>query len=178
MIVTAFSTVLVSMIGVTTPASITSELLDKLKAAPDEETAQTLEEQVWDAWGASGSAVVDILMKRAIEAGEEGNAVLARDMLDRVIMLKPEWAEGWYRRASLFFNDGKYEEALQDLEAALEREPRHFGAWVGLAMIFESIDRPRAALQACRKALEVHPFFATAKQCQTRLIPRVDGRAL
>ena len=73
---------------------------------------------------------------------------------------------------------GKYDEAIADLEMALQKEPRHFGAWIGLAMIFESIDRPRAALMACRKALAVHPFLAAAKQCEKRMIPKVDGRSL
>ena len=49
--------------------------------------------------------------------------------------------------------DKQYDEAVADLESALTYEPRHFGAWIGLGMIFESIDRPEAALRAYEKAL-------------------------
>jgi tetratricopeptide (TPR) repeat protein len=33
--------------------------------------------------------------------------------------LKPDYAEAWNRRAVLFFNEGKYDEAIADLETAI-----------------------------------------------------------
>jgi Tfp pilus assembly protein PilF len=78
----------------------------------------------------------------------------------------------------LFFNDGKYDEAVKDLESAITYEPRHFGAWIGLAMIFESVGRPDAALKAYEKALEIHPMAVAAEQGKKRLDRAVNGRAL
>jgi len=178
MILLPASTVLMMAIGVTTPANASQELLDKLTKAPDEQTAQGIEEELWDAWMVSGSPTVDILMKRGMDAMEHEDEQLSRDMFDRAIMIRPEYAEAWHRRALLFFNGGKYDEAIADLQATLEREPRHFGAWIGLGMIFESIDRPKAALLAYRKALKIHPFSAQARAGERRLIPKVEGRAL
>jgi tetratricopeptide (TPR) repeat protein len=155
--------------------NLSQELLDKLKDTKSDEEAATIEEEVWDAWMVSGSGTVDILMRRGLEAQEQDNKDLARDMFDRVIMVRPEYAEGWNRRALLFFNDGKYDEAVADLESTLVYEPRHFGAWIGLGMIFESIDRPEAALKAYRKALEIHPHAAAAMQGEKRLQRRVEG---
>jgi tetratricopeptide (TPR) repeat protein len=154
------------------------ELLDKLKASGTAEEAATLEEDIWDAWLVSGSATVDLLMSRGLEALEADEAELAREMFDRAVAIRPDYSEAWNRRALLFFNDGKYDEAIADLEAALSAEPRHFGAWIGLGMIFESSGEPAAALLAYRKALEVHPFAEAAKQGESRLIPQVEGRAL
>ena len=96
-------------------------------------------------------------------------------MFDRAIAIKPDYAEAWNRRALLFFNDGKYDEAIADLESTLTYEPRHFGAWIGLGMIFESIERPEAALKAYRKALEIHPHAAAAQQGEKRLSRVVEG---
>jgi len=118
------------------------------------------------------------MMMRGMEALEAQDLELARDMFDRAIQIKPDYSEAWNRRALLFFNDGKYDEAIADLEQALISEPRHFGAWIGLGMIFESSEEPAAALLAYRKALEIHPFAAAAKQGEARLIPQVEGRAL
>jgi tetratricopeptide (TPR) repeat protein len=154
------------------------ELLDKLTATTSPEEAALMEEEVWDAWLLSGSPTVDIAMKRGVEAQEAGDIELARDMYDRAIMLKPEYAEGWNRRALIFFNEAKYDEAISDLEAALTYEPRHFGAWIGLGMIFESVEAPEAALQAYRNALAVHPHAEAAKQGEKRLIVQVEGRQL
>jgi tetratricopeptide (TPR) repeat protein len=160
------------------PENLSQELLDKLKGTESEEEAASIEEEVWDAWLVSGSGTVDILMRRGLDAQEQEDPELARDMFDRVIMIKPQYAEGWNRRALLFFNDGKYDEAVADLESALTYEPRHFGAWIGLGMIFESIDRPEAALLAYRKALAIHPHAAAAVQGEKRLKRAVEGMPL
>jgi tetratricopeptide (TPR) repeat protein len=155
--------------------NLSQDLLDKLKTVGSEEEAATIEEEIWDAWLVSGSATVDIMMKRGLEYQESEDVQSARDMFDRAIAIKPEYAEAWNRRALLFFNDGKYDEAVADLESTLTYEPRHFGAWIGLGMIFESIDRPEAALKAYRKALEIHPHAAAAQQGEKRLSRAVEG---
>ena len=155
--------------------NLSQDLLDKLKTVPSEEEAASIEEEIWDAWLVSGSATVDIMMKRGLEYQESEDVQSARDMYDRAIAIKPDYAEAWNRRALLFFNDGKYDEAIADLESTLTYEPRHFGAWIGLGMIFESIDRPDAALKAYRKALEIHPHAAAAQQGEKRLSRVVEG---
>lgn len=155
--------------------NLSQDLLDKLKTTASEEEAATIEEEIWDAWLVSGSATVDIMMKRGLEYQESQDAQSARDMYDRAIAIKPDYAEAWNRRALIFFNDGKYDEAIADLESTLTYEPRHFGAWIGLGMIFESIDRPDAALKAYRKALEIHPHAAAAQQGERRLSRVVEG---
>ena len=175
------SGVVISLVGVVTPGtpqSAAQELLDKLAKAANEKEAASLADQVWDAWMSSGSPTVDILMTRAIAALKAGDAPTARDLLDRAIMIRPQYAEAWNRRATLFFNDGKYDEAIADIESTLKYEPRHFGAWMGLGMIFESIDKPAAALKAYRKALAIDPFLEAAKQGEKRLSVLVDGRPL
>jgi len=155
--------------------NVSQELLDKLKTIASDDEAARLEEEIWDAWLVSGSGTVDILMKRGLEYQEHEDLEGAREMFDRVIAIKPDYAEAWNRRALLFFNDGKYDEAVADLETTLIHEPRHFGAWIGLGMIFESIERPEAALLAYRKALEVHPHAEAAKQGEKRLTRAVEG---
>jgi tetratricopeptide (TPR) repeat protein len=155
--------------------NLSQDLLDKLKTVASEEEAATIEEEIWDAWLVSGSPTVDIMMKRGLEYQESEDQQSARDMFDRALAIKPEYAEAWNRRALLFFNDGKYDEAIADLESTITYEPRHFGAWIGLGMIFESIERPEAALKAYRKALEIHPHAAAAQQGERRLSRAVEG---
>jgi tetratricopeptide (TPR) repeat protein len=164
--------------GEDAPQNISQELLDKLKETTNEQEAAMLEEEIWDAWLVSGSATVDTLMQRGLAYQEQDDLQGARDAFDRAIAILPDYAEAWNRRAVLFFNDGKYDEAIADLESAVSREPRHFGAWIGLAMIFESVDRPDAALKAYEKALEIHPLAQAAVQGKKRLDRTVNGRAI
>jgi Tfp pilus assembly protein PilF len=158
--------------------NLAQSLIDQLTATEDAMEAASLEEEIWDAWLLSGSPTVDILMRRGVEAMEMDDLEMARDMFDRAIMIKPAYAEGWARRALIFFNDGQYDEAIADLETTLTQEPRHFGAWILLGMIFESVSEPSAALLAYRKALEIHPNAEAAKQGEMRLVRTVEGRAL
>jgi tetratricopeptide (TPR) repeat protein len=158
--------------------NLSQELLDQLKDTETDEEAAALEEEVWDAWLVSGSPTVDVLMQRGLEYQQTENLEAARDAFDRAIAILPDYAEAWNRRAVLFFNDGKYDEAIADLESALIREPRHFGAWIGIAMIFESIERPEAALKAYDKALAIHPHAQAAVQGKKRLDRVVNGSPL
>jgi tetratricopeptide (TPR) repeat protein len=160
------------------PDNLSQELLDKLKDVETEEEAVLLEEEIWDAWLVSGSPTVDTLMKRGLDYQTEDDLEGARDAFDRAIALKPDYAEAWNRRAVLFFNAGKFDEAVADLETALANEPRHFGAWVGLGMIFEAIGRPEAALRAYEKAAAIHPHLQDAIQGQRRLERAVNGSRL
>jgi tetratricopeptide (TPR) repeat protein len=158
--------------------NLSQDLLDKLKEVETDEEAALLEEEIWDAWLVSGSATVDTLMKRGLEYQAAQDLEGARDAFDRAIALKPDYAEAWNRRAVLFFEDGKFDEAVSDLESAIQNEPRHFGAWVGLAMIFEAVGRPEAALRAYEKAEAIYPRLQDAIQGKRRLDRAVNGSPL
>ena len=66
----------------------------------------------------------------------------ALDMLDQVIVLKPEFAEGWNRRATLYFNMKEYGKSIADIEQTLTLEPRHFGALAACHRLAFWSDRP------------------------------------
>ncbi len=52
-----------------------------------------------------------------------------------------------------------YDKSLADIEQTLAREPRHFGALAGRALIYHTLGKRDEALQAIREALEIHPFL-------------------
>jgi tetratricopeptide (TPR) repeat protein len=151
-------------------------LFEQLKQAPDAAAAQQVEARIWRIWGESGSATVDILLERAQAAEAAGDAQLARSFLDQAVQILPDYAEAYNRRAVIAFDGSDTAAALADIEDALEREPRHFGALAGLGMIYESLGQKRAAYEAYKSALEIDPFLDQAKQGAARLKPEVDGR--
>ena len=177
-IASAFSSALLILLAQSTAPRASQPLLDKLTAAQDESEAARHEDDVWDAWLTEGGAVVDILMERGVEAMDHGEYQLARDMFDRVILIEPDYAEVWHRRATLFYAQGRYDETVKDLEETLKREPRHFGAWTGLGVVFEAVDEREAALRAYREALKIHPHGSVAARGVARLTPLVEGRSL
>jgi Tfp pilus assembly protein PilF len=114
-------------------------------------------------------------MTRAGEAAEKKDYPLAVELLDRVLVLQPKWADAWYRRANLFFLLEDPVSSMADLRQAIALEPRHFGAWTGLGHIFMSSEDKGHALEAYRRALKIHPQLSNVQTLVERLTPQVDG---
>ncbi|MBL8530717.1 MAG: tetratricopeptide repeat protein [Hyphomonadaceae bacterium] len=151
-------------------------LFTELESAPDAQTAQPIEDAIWAHWANSGSPTVDVLLERAAAAQEAGDPELAARYLDQASDLAPEYAEPWNRRANLAYRADDYAGAIAAIQETLRREPRHFGALAGLGMIYEELGQNRAALEAFRAALAIHPHYETAIQGVRRLEPLVEGR--
>jgi tetratricopeptide (TPR) repeat protein len=151
-------------------------LFAQLEQAPDAQAATGLEQEIWQHWADSGSPTVNILLERAAAAENAGDAELAGRFLDQASALAPDYAEPWNRRANLAYRAEDYRGAIAAIQETLKREPRHFGAMAGLGLIYEELGQPRAALEAFRAALAIHPHYETALQGVRRLEPRVDGR--
>lgn len=153
-------------------------MFDRLLEAPSDEEAESVALDIWAAWMESGSATVDILMERAVAAQTIGDTEHARSLYDRAIAIKPDYAEAWHRRATLFVADERYDEALRDLNETLKHEPRHFGAWYGLGTMLERLGSTEEALEAYREALTIYPRLDRARQAAARLSNVSDGTAL
>ena len=97
-------------------------------------------------------------------------------LLDAVIRLRPDYIEGWNRRATLYYLKGDYARSLQDIQQVLAREPRHFGALAGLGTILQEIGEDKAALEAFRRALAVDPHLEGIADKVNALAETVEGR--
>jgi tetratricopeptide (TPR) repeat protein len=97
-------------------------------------------------------------------------------LLSAVVKLRPDYVEGWNRRATLYYLQNDYTRSLQDIEQVLRREPRHFGALAGLGMIMQELGDDRRALDAFRKALAVNPHLEKVPELVKTLTEKVEGR--
>lgn len=154
------------------------EMFEKLKAAEDEAIAADVADDIWASWLESGSPSADLVMRRAAEALAYGETELARDLLDRVILMRPDFAEAWHRRAGIFLSEENYSEALRDLNQTLEAEPRHFGAWLGMGFVLEQLGGEAEALDSYREALKIYPLMPQAKAAEARLTLKAEGLEL
>lgn len=115
------------------------------------------EQGLWLLWGRSGDAALDQLMARGTEEMQAGRHAEAIRSFSSVIKAKPDFAEGWNRRATVYFLAGDYRRSIADCDEVLARNPRHFGALSGLGEIYLRLDDPTQALAWFRKAFEVNP---------------------
>ena len=141
------------------PAQSQDELFAALKNAPDEMTARQLEDQIWRGWFKSGDADIDELMQQAMQRRGVYDFNGALELLDEVIRLKPDYAEAWNQRATVYFNQGEHEKSLEAIARTLELEPRHFGSMAGRAVIRLQQAKPALARQNVMEAMKIHPFL-------------------
>ena len=76
----------------------------------------------------------------------------------------PRYAEGWNKRATLYYMLGSFEESIADIEKTLELEPRHFGALSGLGLVYLQQDELGKARQAFEDLIAVHPNSRNAQE--------------
>jgi len=155
-----------------------NELFAALNEADSPMEIRQIESQIQDIWSDPGSDSIDLLMNRAREAMNEDEYDIALIHLDDGVDLAPEFAEGWNRRATLFYLMKRYDDAVVDIEKAVVLEPRHFGAWSGLGLIFLDIGNKEGALKAYEKALEANPHLEGLGDKIKELKPDVAGRAI
>ncbi len=152
------------------------ELFTQLRMETNKVAGRRVAQQIWDKWNDSGSATVNLLMGWAGEAMAQDKNALAEDLLSQVIALAPEYAEGWNRRATLYFGMGRIGASLGDIERTLLLEPRHFGALSGLAAILQGSSQEKKALVAWKKILEIYPAHPQAQQAVVELEEKLAGQ--
>lgn len=149
----------------------------KLRELPPPE-AQAVEDQIWRIWHASGSPSTDLLLERVESMMASDTLEPAVKLLDEVIALSPDFAEGWNKRATVYFLRNDFRAALRDTEHALRLEPRHFGAWSGLGAIFLELGQDAKALQAYQEALKINPHLPDIAKEAERLNLTAKGRSI
>ena len=132
-------------------------LLVKALRDPDEDTRDQAEQALWRIWARSGDPEVDRLYQTGIEQMNAGDLQRSIATFTRIIELKPDFAEGWNKRATLYFLAGELRKSLADCDEVMKRNPYHFGALSGYALIYIQLEYYDRALEYSRRALEVNP---------------------
>ena len=152
-----------------------NELFDVLSRESDSKKAQRTSRQIVQKLTNSGSDSINLLMERASEAMRKDDHAVALDILDQVVTLAPDYAEGWNRRATLFFSMRDFSRSIADVERVLELEPRHYGALSGLAAMLQALGRDKQALEVWYKVLEVYPANEQAQSAVIKLEEKLAG---
>lgn len=157
---------------------ILGDLYDRLAKADDPDYAKVVQTAIEKMWSFSGSDTVDLLMRRAQVALGKDDKTVAVTILNAVVGLDPDYAEGWNRRAFVHFSQKNYRAALRDLRKVLIIDPKHYKAIGGLAVILREYGRDAAALKAFRKALEINPLDPDTSKAVKDLEVEVEGQAI
>lgn len=157
-------------------AETLERLFGKLAAAEDEREAQAVAAAIAYDWAQSGSDTVDLLAARAEAAELAGAPPLAKSLLDYVVRLAPEWAEGFVRRGRVNAAGGDPEAALRDFETAVKIDGRRYDALAAIGALAESQGDKKRALDAYRRSLAISPRQDALRKTEERLRLDAEGR--
>jgi tetratricopeptide (TPR) repeat protein len=139
-------------------------LFERLRATSSEAEAEAAQQQIWQIWIESDDLLANRLMQDGIQAMITRQHARALEYFDRLVEHAPGFAEGWNKRATVYYLMENYEASVLDIERTLELEPRHFGALSGLGMIYDAIGEPAAALRSFEAAVAINPHLYGTRQ--------------
>lgn len=146
----------VSRLGEVGTMSDATLLVNALRDA-DDEVRDGAEQALWRIWARSGDREVDKLYQAGVEQMNAGDLRQSIATFTRIIELKPDFAEGWNKRATLYFLVDDLRKSLADCDEVMKRNPNHFGALAGYAQIYVRLGYYDRALEYSRRALKVNP---------------------
>ncbi len=153
-------------------------LFEQLRRTRNRKHADRISTRIWEIWQTSDSRSVDLLTLWARSASGRRRFDVALDLLDQVVALRPEYAEGFNQRATLHFMMENYGKSIADIERTLALEPRHYGALAGLAAILERLERKDQALDTWYRALTIYPAMKSAQDAVIRLEEELAGSGI
>jgi tetratricopeptide (TPR) repeat protein len=124
---------------------------------PDALVRAIVESAMWQVWSRSGDAEIDRLFAIGVEEMSERRGEAAVTTFTEIIQRRPDFAEGWNKRATVLYLLGEYRKSLADCDEVMKRNPHHFGALSGYGMIYLKLGDPNRALNYFERALAVNP---------------------
>ncbi|MAS14557.1 MAG: hypothetical protein CMH69_14760 [Nitratireductor sp.] len=149
-----------------------------LKKETNERAARRIALRIGETWANSGSDTANLLIGWANDAIKAEKFSVALDFLDQVVMLFPDYAEGWNRRATVHFMMNDYARSMADISHTLELEPRHFGALAGMARILQATGRQEQALTAYEQVLNIYPMLRSAQSAVAEISDKLAGQGI
>ena len=143
-----------------------NSLFDELFLSNDNMQANSILADIWNIWSIAENVEAQKIFDEGNKMMDRGSLEEAIALFTQVIDLKPDFAEGWNKRATVLFLKGELEASILDIQKTLELEPRHFGALDGLAEIYLIQDDLLGAAATYKRILEIIP---TSKKSQDRL---------
>ncbi len=175
--------VLILLLALTAPAGADQTdrrldgLFEELRAGEAIRAEENIA-RIMEIWADAQSDTVDILYDRAVKSADRGAFDLAAALLDHVVGLAPNFAQGYALRGAVKLAGDDQQGAIEDFSKTLELEPRHFEVRTALAEILLAGGEERDAYEMFQKVLEWNPHDDHARQRARALRRDLDGQEI
>ena len=127
---------------------------------------------IWQLWSRSGDPAIDKLFARGVDQMAGGAYDRALAVFNDIVARKPEFAEGWNKRATVYYLLGDNEASLKDCDEVFKRNPNHWGALSGAGQIHLRLGHLQLAIDYFERALKVNPNLGNLREA----IPLIEQR--
>jgi len=127
----------------------------------DVQVRAAAENVMWTIWLRSGKDQIDTLMVEGVHLMELEHYSEAAEVFDQIIADAPQFAEGYNKRATVYYLMQEFERSIADIRTTLKLNPVHFGALSGMGLCYLALQEPRQALEWFERAIEVNPNMTT-----------------
>ena len=155
------------------------DLLDDLEVTSSSLEASRIRAKIWGYWLKDHTYEKDNdLIASGLSHFYRGNYQKADQIFTKIILSDPNYVEGWNKRATIRYLLGDFQKSLEDINQVLTRQPRHFGAISGTALIHMQNLRYKKALDSYRLLERIDPNNDDSKRMIPMLEERIYGESL
>ena len=152
-------------------------LFDILSKTESDIQINEVTSSIWDIWYETNDPSIEADFYRGLESMRTGDLLMAVAFFTRVIEKNPNFAEGWNKRATVYYMLGKFDASMMDIHETLKLEPRHFGAMDGMGLIFIHLEQFDKAIDIYDQMLKIFPNNSFTKQKKEMLLNRSSESA-
>ncbi len=134
-----------------------TNLFDQLYFLEDAQEINLITKKIWDIWHETNDIKIEADFYRGMESMRIRDLIMSIAFFTKVVEKKPDFAEGWNKRATAYFMMGEFDKSMLDINKTLKLEPRHFGALDGMALIFMHMKQYNEAIKTYNQMLKIFP---------------------
>jgi len=123
----------------------------------DADVRQVAQNVMWAIWLRSDNDAIEALMTEGSRLMELEQYPEAVEIFSQIISKAPKFAEGYNKRATVYYLMQDFERSIADIHATLELNPVHFGALSGMGLCYLGLEDPRKALEWFERAVAINP---------------------
>ena len=138
-------------------------LFQELYDSTNDSQINQITTKIWAIWHETNDIKIEADFYRGMELLRTRDFKMSIAFFTQVIEKKPNFAEAWNKRATVYYMIGNFDKSMHDINETLKLEPRHFGAMDGMGLIFIHLHQYEKAIKIYEQMLEIFPNNQTIK---------------
>ena len=138
-------------------------LFDQLLEKDDDLEINLITKNIWKIWHETNDPKIEADFYRGLESLRTGDLIMSIAFFTRVIEKNPNFAEGWNKRATVYYLIGEYEKSQNDIDKVLKIEERHFGALAGQGLVNIQLENYEKAILSYKLVQQIYPSMQSPK---------------